>query len=621
MEKIMMVLFIPVFFLILYISGSLTNRIFKMQADPIQKLVYGFLLVLAVFQIAATPFMLLKTAFTPLFFCFLGIMLLIAAAGLGFCRKDMANDFRQIWTKFRHLNIGTIIVLTLIVLQIVAVTVLQHTDDDDGFYVTITSTAVQQNAVFQFEQSMGFANLPYMSMYVNGIELLYAFFSKLFFIHPAVFVHMVMPVVLIPLAYGAYYCIAKSMQNTTMRLFFLGAICLMNIFGYFSVFSPSSFLLLRIWQGKAILVNIILPVMYSAFIPLCEKKYTTSLREGIDKNEINKAAWMLAMVSLASVCAANVALFLIPAALVSVLIPCMIMTKNFRQLKKLFLLLLTVLPYAAISIAYMTISPTQATDQMQTVLSPFTIFKDYFGTGAYAAIYIVAIIYSLVKGGSAQKLLASVAIFMILTFLNPAVGLVMGSVPVYWRFYWLIPGLIMTAWMGADIMTAISGRKRIALGALALLCIVVSGGFMFNESNFTLIQNKYKLPSAVVNIANAVNNDKTEPQPVLLLPDEVSAKVRQYDSDNRVLISRGYYTKSGYEAVGEGDKYNQIVLIYNTLYSHTGQLTAGGLNDQINEFDISYIVMPKETSETQLLLDAGMVLLGETDGYWIYKRA
>ena len=52
---------------------------------------------------------------------------------------------------------------------------------------------------------------------------------------------------------------------------FLLFLAWMNIFGYYSVYTMSTFLLIRIWQGKALVASLFIPLMFYLMCELLEK--------------------------------------------------------------------------------------------------------------------------------------------------------------------------------------------------------------------------------------------------------------------------------------------------------------------------------------------------------------
>ena len=69
--------------------------------------------------------------------------------------------------------------------------------------------------------------------------------------------------IFIPMSYGVAYMIAKRIFGDA-RLeisLFMVLYAVLQQYGYVSVYTASTFLLFRIWQGKAMLANVFLPCL------------------------------------------------------------------------------------------------------------------------------------------------------------------------------------------------------------------------------------------------------------------------------------------------------------------------------------------------------------------------
>ena len=68
-------------------------------------------------------------------------------------------------------------------------------------------------------------------------------------------------------AYGIYYLIGYELfeKKHKSALLFVLIMSIINIYGNYSIRTTFSFLLFRIWQGKAVLCNIILPLLIYLF--------------------------------------------------------------------------------------------------------------------------------------------------------------------------------------------------------------------------------------------------------------------------------------------------------------------------------------------------------------------
>ena len=155
-----------------------------------------------------------------------------------------------------------------------------HEDADDSFYIAQTSSILSSGYINAFEPSTGISEIPFQAQYAMvGYETWIAILCKLFHVNAAIFFHTLLPMILLPLHYFIVYKIGEKSVPNSKGLWLLLYV-LLNGFSGYSVYSSGAFALLRIWQGKAILANIILPLLLLVFIDVfVEKKklITTNL--------------------------------------------------------------------------------------------------------------------------------------------------------------------------------------------------------------------------------------------------------------------------------------------------------------------------------------------------------
>ena len=157
-----------------------------------------------------------------------------------------------------------VVLVVLIVLQTAMLGIGTHMDDDDAFYVATATTSVDTDTLYQIEPYTGnvYGNFP--ARYVlSPFPMLAAVISRCTGIRPAVVCHTVYPFFLIPLAYGVYALLAEKVfagKKEEKKLFLIG-VSLIQLYSGVSSLTVGKFLLIRIWQGKAILAAIILPYL------------------------------------------------------------------------------------------------------------------------------------------------------------------------------------------------------------------------------------------------------------------------------------------------------------------------------------------------------------------------
>lgn len=167
-----------------------------------------------------------------------------------------------------------VIAVILVVFQVIFVVMHVHDDLDDSWYV---GTAVSSyftdtiNLVSPYSGEIGGFFHPDYTL--SPWPVFCGMISKLCFTHPAIVMRNFIPVIFIPLSYFIYgmlaYRICEEKRKTVWLMVFLS---LFNLYGNWSIRSTSTFLLFRIWQGKAILCNIFIPLLVYFFMDYAESE-------------------------------------------------------------------------------------------------------------------------------------------------------------------------------------------------------------------------------------------------------------------------------------------------------------------------------------------------------------
>ncbi|WP_343248579.1 DUF6077 domain-containing protein [Diplocloster hominis] len=236
--------------------------------------VAGWMGILSLFGILAIPMTFLYVKFNYLVLSWAIFVFLIPIVLLLLRRILLPQNKALVF----HFNLKQIswlyvIALLLIAAQIFMVTFFQHVDDDDAFYVGTAVTSWQTNTMFQYAPYTGEAYDMFPSRYVlSPFPLLYAALANISGFHPTIIAHTILPLFLILLCYGAVYLVGTKLFKCDRNKIavFLILVCLLNIWGNASDYTVSSFLLFRIWQGKSLLVNAMLP--YCLYLVLTVKE-------------------------------------------------------------------------------------------------------------------------------------------------------------------------------------------------------------------------------------------------------------------------------------------------------------------------------------------------------------
>jgi hypothetical protein len=89
-----------------------------------------------------------------------------------------------------------------------------------------------------------------------------ALISKLIHIYPTIFAHTILPVFLLLMAYGVFWLFGKSLfcGDLEKSCVFLFLIALLHTYFNSSVYTSATFMLTRVWQGKAVVAGIAIPM-------------------------------------------------------------------------------------------------------------------------------------------------------------------------------------------------------------------------------------------------------------------------------------------------------------------------------------------------------------------------
>lgn len=257
------------------------GSIWTMQTEITGKIKYllfswltGFLTVMAVSQLILVPLVLRRYGFEIYQRTAIGSYLVLILLSL-FCHvrkhrqgeKDiLVTKEHTAWNPWQILFL--VGALGLILIQAVTTSAFEHIDDDDSRFVVEQVIAVEYNDMYKQNPATGV--LTYWDMgevrkdMVSPWAMLVAFWCKLSGIAPAILCHKYLPFFLILLCYGVYALIAMHLfredrEKISIFLIFASAL---NIFGYFSTHTTQAVMLLRIWQGKALVGAMLLPAMF-----------------------------------------------------------------------------------------------------------------------------------------------------------------------------------------------------------------------------------------------------------------------------------------------------------------------------------------------------------------------
>lgn len=226
----------------------------------------GWMVMFAVFQLVAIPFIVSEAAFTLVvrwYTAVIGILALIClAAGRGAalsCRKKLGEVKLE---KGQALIMAA--VLLLILLQLAAAFFMQYLDGDDAFYIASSLTSQHTDTMYRFTPYYGADGELDIRHALSPVPIFMAWISELTGIHVTILCHSYIGILFLFLMYLIYiefgtHLFSMQKKNKWLFLLFLN---LWYLFGNVSIYTAESFAYTRTWQGKAMFPNLMVPMLF-----------------------------------------------------------------------------------------------------------------------------------------------------------------------------------------------------------------------------------------------------------------------------------------------------------------------------------------------------------------------
>lgn len=249
----------------------ITKFLDKEKNNLILAFVIGYLIEFAICQLFAVPLIFMKASFKILLYIYIGINLILSIVSIYLNMKRLKEVFVNNLESLKKMpKLLPLVVIILVGIQVYVLVGYMHLDDDDAFYVGTAVTSVQTNTIYKYSPTTGSEAGEHLDLrYKLGpFPMYYAIMAEIINIHPTIFAHTIMPIVFLPLAYMVIGLLAKYLFNNNKEqiMLFLIFINIMSIWGNYSIRNTFSFLLFRIWQGKSILANIIIPGVWLFYL-------------------------------------------------------------------------------------------------------------------------------------------------------------------------------------------------------------------------------------------------------------------------------------------------------------------------------------------------------------------
>ncbi len=240
----------------------------------------GYIVMFGLFWLFALPFVWLKGTLPLLVQSYMGTALLLAAVSAAVNFRRLPVIFGAAVRAVKGFTLCIWAQLLFAAGQAFVYLRYQYSNADDAFYVASAATSLATDTVFAFNPYTGSAYTKLPARYVlSPFHAFTAMVSKVTGLHPATTAHVVFLIVFLMLAYAVYALIGRmlfwdgdgsgsfssgtaSEKRMEQTGYFLVIVTALMVFSAYSERTAGLFLLIRLWQGKAVLAGVLLPLLF-----------------------------------------------------------------------------------------------------------------------------------------------------------------------------------------------------------------------------------------------------------------------------------------------------------------------------------------------------------------------
>ena len=324
-------------------TGLLMNRCMDAEKRSLGiTYISGFLILLGAFQMIAVPITFLDAwGFKTIVTIYTVLVTLLTGTGIIQSLHLWRKEGRLVVTKQKDkktsnkkrlnlIQVQWIFVFLLIGFQLFMAVAYASFDGDDAYYVAHSVITEETNTLYRISPYTGRGSGLDMRHSMAAFPIWISYVSRMSGIHATIVSHTILPVVLIPLTYLIYYEIGKKLfQDSKEHLpVFMMFICMLQIFGNVSIYNNATFLLMRTWQGKSMLANVVIPAVFMILLWLFEG-------EPAKRGRRSGLWWMLFWVNVVAAMMSTASVFLNAFLLIIMAIVFYIQEKNLKNVIKM----------------------------------------------------------------------------------------------------------------------------------------------------------------------------------------------------------------------------------------------------------------------------------------------
>lgn len=608
------ILFIICTMFIIYRYGKLVGKIIgKHELKNI--LIYGVLLLFASNHLVLTPCIMLHTSFKTC--CILmGITTIILIALSFWANRKEPKIKIDIKTYIKNTSILDksifVIMIVLVLFQMIASVSIFTENADDSYYVSLATSNIDSEHVYMEEPSMGYSNDEYSLLTplerIPSYELSVAVYSKISGISTTIIFHTILPFIFIGISYLSYYYFARTMLNKRNSKIFIIILSVIMMFTAFTSKFRTGCLLYKMWQGKAIFLNVSLNIIIASLIRLSKRN---------NKGDII----LLFLANLGSVYLSSTSIFIISFVYLAFGILKLIKLK-IKDILYLVITFIPILVYVIILIFSMNAYTSKAIPPRDTVNIVDSL--SLYGSTPYLIYYLIsAVIIALIGNKEAKKYFVAVQIINLATIWNPLfsefIAKYFTSSATFWRVFWLLPVETSIAYAITKILHKNKNIKiKFVILIICIIALGINGKFVYN--NKSLAENLEKIPQYIIDQTNYILDVEGDNDNIIVLapPEPLhSCTMRQLSSNIKLVYSRRYYR----DKIRNTEDEKLRLELENLYYADTIEYTIEEFNNLFLDCNVDWVIVSEEQSILIDYLEKSIMEKQTTiDGYILYRQ-
>lgn len=259
-------------FLVFLSMGTLVLRGAKKERFSVSfAVLIGYFCYFSVFEVLVVPLMLHQRSLTAFSYILLAVLFLAVAAGIVWGMRNRLGQIKVIPAMLREHSLLLLLLFAVVAFQCYFAAIYYDGSADAAYYVGVASTSAYTDTLGTYNPYTGELLKTFNIRYVFSCYPLHnAFVAKVSGLPAIIQARTVMAVVNAVIANILYYHIGcalfkgKSKRYADLLVIFLFVI---NLYCN-SIYLPASFLFRRLYEGKAVLANIIFPMILYCSIRL-----------------------------------------------------------------------------------------------------------------------------------------------------------------------------------------------------------------------------------------------------------------------------------------------------------------------------------------------------------------